>query len=248
MNKNAVAEEKPVAVDDSKLEAVIETMPPVNPDLEKEPEVLEESAYDKLTDKHGRKFDPKLHEVDRNGKPKINKKDGFITCKPGRTAKRSTRDQLSDSGPALQPGPDIDAINRKMSAEASVDIFLQVGMMVFGSEWQPVKTEQLDERMNLILVTDRYFEHKGIKDVPPGAALAVALIGYAAARMQYPTTQTRMNIILGSLKKSAFGFFSGFGKFFKKIKGFRNGAQSDTRSHGVGQDNAGKEAGEKIPG
>lgn len=238
-----------VTVDASKLDAVVDTLPPVNPDLEKEPDT--EVDFEKVTDKHGRKFDPQFHEVAEDGKPKINKKDGFITCKPGRTPKVSSRfsggkPQAAEVVRQKETKPDYEAINRRVSAEATVDIFIQLGIMIFGPEWQAQKTDQIDERANLVLVTDRYFEVKGISDIPPGAAMAVAFVGYAAARMQYPSTQTKVSIIFREMKKSVMNFFSGIGKFFKRMKGFRNVLQPDNRSNGVGENDSRKNSGEKI--
>jgi len=68
---------------------------------------------------------------------------------------------------------------------------VSVGRMIGGEEWEP-KTEPIDEMGNLQAAFGDYFRAKDIRDVPPGLALSIAIIGYAAPRFTAPKTKERV--------------------------------------------------------
>lgn len=73
--------------------------------------------------------------------------------------------------------------------------------MVFGPEWQArvIKSESgdvmLDERAYMGKCYADYCNAKGIRDIPPGVALAMSLIAYAAPRFAQPETAERAGTI-----------------------------------------------------
>ena len=67
-----------------------------------------------------------------------------------------------------------------------------LGMMLGGDEWKPRRDSDIDEIAMMEKAWGDYFVAKGYKDFPPGMALSLAMIGYAAPRFTMPKTQSRM--------------------------------------------------------
>jgi hypothetical protein len=248
--------------DDAQLEKVVGNMSKVNPDvLEKEaakpleaalppsPAPKPPKAVEGARDRQGREFDPALHEVDEKGQPRLNR-DGFLAGKPGRPGKfKKEHEKRAGQAPAdpqaapAQPGqPDLAEIQRRNTARISAAVFIRFGVGFFGDEWLPMKRDGLDEQEDLTNSFDEYYKSKGVSDLPPGWALALGLLGYAAVRLHLPKTQTRMQIVFLSLKQWLGNFFSGVFKVFKKFKGVKiNGTHDHPGDHGNRKDNAGAE-------
>ena len=148
-----------------------------------------------ITNVHGERFDKAIHRADKNGDPLLTK-TGRFRLKPGRKAGVD----YSDAGPKLnnpfQPSAEIDApeIDPSLSfaAQTAAEMYIQTGVILFGPEWLP-ETERM-ERETLVSAFEQYFIAKGVIDIPPGVALAIALFGYAAPRFHMPETQSRVQI------------------------------------------------------
>jgi hypothetical protein len=78
-----------------------------------------------------------------------------------------------------------------------------IGTIIGGDEWRPItdKSTGEDEKQMLSTAYGDYFEHVGIEDIPPGAALAMALISYASRRVTMPKTQSRYNKFTGWISR-----------------------------------------------
>jgi len=210
-----------------------------------------------LRDRRGRKFDPAYHELDGSGHPRLNR-DGFLFCKGGRPGKFKQAhaaqvpesERIPPTDPqAAAPATDREATDRKATAAFSAAMFINLGVGIFGEEWLPMKNAAIDEQADLTDKFDAWYKQMGISDLPPGVALAVGLLGYAAVRLYKPNTQTRMKILVGMIKNSIGRFFGGIFGFFKKLfKGARaNASHVNLRDHGERKDNAGAKAGEALP-
>lgn len=248
------------AMDDKHLDAITGNMSEVNPDIiqqeppkspNKMPSPAPEFVNNGAKDRQGRSFDPSLHEVDATGNPRLNR-DGFLACKPGRPGKTGRiRSQESSQVPppgSAQPSPNItEDIKRQNTAKISAGLFIQIGVGFFGEEWLPQKMQGIDERENLVILFDDYYRSKGLSDIPPGAALALGLCGYAVARLHLPTTRSRFQILAGHAKRFIGKIFRGFFGLFKKFKGVKiNASHVDSRHDGERKDNARPEAGKEI--
>ncbi len=225
---------------DMALDSVVSNMSKVNPDVVTAHEKPEPAAPEKdpafspdkpraakrkpvkgVTDKHGNPFDPEIHEADTDGKPLINSKDGYLRIKPGRKKNaQAKRPAAASPRPAASPAPAVEspetATQRKYAAHISAALFIRVGMMIFGPEWQPRKDEAqgIDEQSEIAGYFEKYFEVKEINDIPPGAALAIGLIGYGAMRLHLPETKSRMGKIIDAIKMRLFSAWN----WMKKIR------------------------------
>jgi len=240
-------EEKILEIEgDSGLDQVVENMSSPSPDVvsEEAPRLGKED----LRDPKGRPFDPELHLSNPDGSPKINVKTGKICLKPGPEKKKLKKGLGKGSGVQgsvsdlnLPPG----LSESRMAAAATVDAIGQVGILCFGNEWQFMKNDQFDERENLIMTMDRYYQVKGVRDIPPGLALTIALGGYVLARLRYENTRSKFGVLLGSIRKKANGFMSFIGQFFKRVR-VKNASHIDSRDNGNGQDDASGRASEPL--
>lgn len=241
--KDELKKESPEVPDSDKaLDSVVSNMSQINPDvLNREKKEVPDSVLqtekgfspDKpkekkrkpvkgVTDKHGQPFNPEIHESDSEGRPVINKKDGFLKLKPGRH--KNPDRQYSGASPKAAASPssqvEIDEVltQRRYAAEISSSLFINTGVMVFGQEWLPRKSDQIDEHRDVTGYFEKYFEVKGISDIPPGLALALGLIGYGAVRLHLPETRSRMQIIVDALKVKMFKAWN----WIKKIRTKKN--------------------------
>lgn len=240
--ENEKKDQVPPADSDKALDSVVENMSAVNPDVigkkteavpdselkEKEtsfspdnPKPKKRKPVKGVTDKHGNPFDPEIHESDSEGKPLINSKDGYLRIKPGRKknaeSKRpaaSPRPAAASSAPAAETEEMI--TQRKYAAHISAALFTRIGVMIFGPEWQPRKDQAqgIDEHAEIAGYFEKYFEVKEINDIPPGAALAIGLIGYGAMRLHLPETKSRVSKIVDAIKVRLFNAWN----WIKKIR------------------------------
>jgi hypothetical protein len=172
------------------IEEVASVMPDVVPDAvaaaaEKEKAVKSEAA--KTYDSKGNLFEPSKHAVDASGKP--------ILTPTGKFKKLPAAKQALNmpSGPAQPSIEDVkEAQSRRACAEVATALFIQVGVALFGDEWQPVKTQEEDERGNLVIVTDEYLKTLGVINVPPWAVVVLAYSMYGIKRFQKPVTKSRI--------------------------------------------------------
>lgn len=202
-----------------------------------------------LTDKHGNPFDYSLHEVGKDGSPVINKKDGFLKMKPGRPKRilpKSYKGGHSNTGIPSQ-GKSLNSSSpvlseRRYSAEIYASLFAQGGVFLFGDEWIPRKDEKIDELKSLSDSIEKYLAVKNVKDLPPGASLALGLIGYAAVRMHLPKTKTKFEKIIDNVKIRVYHSINYLKNLFKGKKS--NASYANRGNDGIGKN----DTSEKVSG
>lgn len=261
-----------IETEDNNLKAVTQNMSEINPDVieqqkkelpkqtefkpaqAKAPRLADSSSKDRL----GRTFDPSLHQVDAEGRPRLNR-DGLLAQRVGRHGKtaqiRSERqiggeDLKEDAAPAAAAK---NAAQTHNMARMSSAFFINTGVGLFGDEWYPMKGKipntdfVVDEEAEMVGAFHDYFQAKGITDIPAGWALVMALSGYAAARLMKPKTQSKFKVIMEKATGFAIQSFIKLKSFFKKaFKGVQSATHIDSRGNGERQDNAGPKVGEGL--
>lgn len=182
-------------------------------------EASDDGGDDYITNRHGERFDPSIHVTNEDGSPKLTK-HGRFRHRPGRKSGSSSTD---NDAPERDP-------NLTLAAETAATLYIQSGVLLFGHEWLP-NPEKM-EREQLVAAFEAYFEAKGVIDIPPGVALAIALFGYAAPRLYMPETQTRLQRATMWLKLKL-----GWMKY--------NAPRIDSRADRLRKDDASKNDGEK---
>ncbi len=148
------------------------------------------------------------------------KADGTPAKKRGRPAKDAAaadekdkqRARLRSVGPgkkvpqklqAITPEP-LAVVNYQAMGDLCANLFFNVGSMVLGEDWAP---EDQGEALAVSAGFRDYCKAQQVKDIPPGFALTLILVGYTAKRVAKPTVKTRLQL---------------FGAWVKdKVKGFR---------------------------
>jgi hypothetical protein len=144
----------------------------------------ENSATAKL-DKFGVAFDASKHtgSLLKNGGWRERKISGSTLAKPNKKKAAASAEATSD----------LDAQSMAAGA-AAANSFFAVSTMMFGAEWQPLPKSQIgyDELELMSKSFGDYFKAKGVTDFPPGATLAMVMIGAIGMRMQMPETKKKM--------------------------------------------------------
>lgn len=144
-------------------------------------------------------FDPTIHATNADGSPRKTV-DGKFALKRGRKT-----GGMGTSSPV--PVVSSDIASRRATAVTMVSLLTTTGVTIFGSEWIPVKDEKagVDERENLVVAFDRYFEATGTLDLPPSLVLVVAVGAYAIPRFTMPETKKRVANIVKYVKEKNSG-------------------------------------------
>lgn len=172
----------------------------INEEMEKQEKTAEQWAH--LRDTDGNSFDPNQHKTDKNGNPTVTKL-GKLIKKPGRKPGQNTASVVNPPK-SQEPDPQAAArIQSRTTGKMAANLLITFGVVAGGEEWQPVKHEQtgIDEKHMLETAFADYFEATGKTDMPPGMALTVAIVGYAAPRFTMPKTKTRLGKIKGWIAK-----------------------------------------------
>jgi len=98
---------------------------------------------------------------------------------------------FSDIATIAEITPEAAATDYQALAEMSFDMSVSSLAIVFSDDWKP---KDDNERNAVITALKRYFEHKQVKDIPPGALLAIVLCAYAAPRVNQPTTRDKLKM------------------------------------------------------
>jgi len=153
-------------------------------------------AADAPTDRDGRSFDPEIHVTDADGEPRLTAK-GNLKKRPGRKGGGDgSAASTVATGPSAADQPDPEAAKAREAGRNAADALIMMGVTIGGAEWQPVvdKRSGVDERAQLREAWGQYFEEKGYADIPPGVALTIATVGYAAPRLlQGEQTRSRVS-------------------------------------------------------
>lgn len=168
-------------------------------DLIKEmPEVQEhsiqaEAEQQGVYDRHGNPFSPDIHVTDQEGNPKLTPK-GYAKMRR-KQARESSVGGVGDKQQVDQQEQEKAAYQATGIATAQSIFF--IGQAVGGEEWKPDKNEA--DYMSAAWA--RYFEAKGIRDLPPGVMVTTAVMCYVAPRLGKPNTRTRLQRAGGWLKR-----------------------------------------------
>lgn len=208
---------------DKNLNDLVSDMPQVVPDAVQAAQEAEKSEAEQIKDSKGDIFDPAIHAVGEDGKPKL-------TPKKGQFAKiRLPKDKPVPSGMVSGPTPQAITANQRATAIVISGVFIQTGCVIFGDEWQPEKTQKYDEKAYLIESTEEYLRVSGMETLPPWLLLVVAYGSYGLKRFTRPQTKT-------VLQKMGDWFNGIVGRIYNRLKGRKN-ALSNIRNNRNGQDN-----------
>lgn len=233
--------------------------PEAGADLAEAPPI--EDEYAGLTDKYGRPFDPVMHVTDGGGKPLINrgkgKARGFLTIRAGVRRPKATKSKVkrprkkraiiapepepsSPEAPSPEPEPSFPPDQAALIASSMT---FQLGMMVFGEDGAPIRDQRMgiDEAFFMKHAYENYFRAKGVRDIPPGWLILIAVGDYSLRRLTMPRPQQRFKVLLSKFGKAGRWISSKFRikpaeKKEKKVEAGRDGAQSDTRDDGERKD------------
>ena len=191
-------------------------------------------------DKYGRTFDPDLHKVDAAGVPLTSDKTKLLHVKPGKV--KSAKPKPGDSAfiPPTSAGDQArnNQANNDQEAAATgmamASMIFLVGQQLGGEEWKPLKNEELglDESDVMNQACVNYCKAKGVRDIPPGWALVIALSMYSLPRLNKPKTSNRIK--------------AGWYYLKSKISRKTNGTQSDTGNDGKRENKSSEATGNGV--
>lgn len=169
-------------------------------------------------------FDPALHLTNPDGTPRLTKKGAYMRKRgpaKGSSPKSKTGDAdlFSDTvaapaptgvpretvaAPAPAPAIAAAQLNNRAVAAMLVTTCTTLAERVIGPEWKAEK----DESKALTDAARVYLDSIGGVEISPGAALAIAVIGYSLPRLAVPNTQTKLQK-LGSWVSSRVAWLRG---------------------------------------
>lgn len=123
-------------------------------------------------DSTGAEFNPDIHATTADGEPSITKGGRF------RRRKQSS----------IEP----DDIARQKAAEYSALAFVQLGVVLFGDEWQPIVSDKENEKEMITNAFDDYYKEQGVVKIPAWLGLTIALGGFSIRRFSQPVTKSRL--------------------------------------------------------
>ncbi len=144
-------------------------------------------------------FNPAIHAADADGNP-ILTKDGAFRNKPGRkkgpsvVGSPSTDNMAKPQQPSKAEIARIELENRAAVAGAgAANLLITAGVLIGGPDFVPGKSPLtgLDEREFLTGEFKQYFIATNRADLPPGLALAAAVLIYVAPRFAKPAVAIR---------------------------------------------------------
>lgn len=195
--------EAPASPDDIAAELAEKMAKPSEHVIENEMAQVQEQETERATggmvSPSGEVFDSDIHV----SPDKINA-DGSFRKRPGRKKQTQSTTPKSESqlgnihADNTPPPPSGSQVAGKAAAHA----MFMMGVAIGGEEWQPVVNPEvgINEPEMLTGAFADYFEAKGVEDFPPGVALTMAVLSYAAPRFQQPKTKTRFGLLKAWLK------------------------------------------------
>lgn len=145
-------------------------------------------------DAKGVTFDEAIHAKDAAGKP-LKTAGGEWAKRRGRkagaaTASTPARSVVGGVGPQMGSAAQV----ARAAGENAANLLVTIARTFGGTEWEPVSLpdQGVDEMSNLRKSFADYFQAKNYKDIPPGVAMALAVVGYAGPRFFMPQTRTRL--------------------------------------------------------
>jgi hypothetical protein len=126
-----------------------------------------------ITDGAGISFDSTLHQMGKDGAPKITKAGNF--------KKKAGKSKIADV-----TVPD-DTMAFQACGSTTAEMIFIAAQGIGGPDWNP----KPEERVYMTEAFTQYYQSKEVKDLPPGVIVATALISYGAPRFVMPQTQSR---------------------------------------------------------
>lgn len=147
-------------------------------------------------------FDPQIHVVDEKGNPVLNKK-GKLKRKRGRKPGKGkvVIPPKPDSGTPEQPEPPTDP--KSTDEYATGFVITQTCDMLLQTSISAEMAASDDEKEFLASSWAKYLEEKGVRDIPPGAALVMALATVYGQKLARPEPKTKTIAFLERAKIGA---------------------------------------------
>jgi hypothetical protein len=147
-------------------------------------------------------FDPEIHDIDKNGAPRLTPTGRFKKKRSTRKRPETPRGQSSVALPSNQSTDNVvsDAAMKQqcvLCGHYAANSLITIGYLIGGDEFEPAldKDTGLDERVFLETAFGDYFVAKNITDFPPGITLALAITAYITPRLPKPKTQSKLKKI-----------------------------------------------------
>jgi hypothetical protein len=159
-------------------------------------------------------------------------------------ARKSVIGETSGSNQDKKAIPTIDPGAHGAATAAAQCVFV-MGKIVGGDDFTPIVDPESGENEPKMM-TDAfysYFQAKGVKDIPPGAALCMVISTYALRRFTRPSPQLKTR--WGRIKDYVSGFFKKKQPKVEVIREQPENARSDSRNDGQRKNNA---DGKSYPG
>ena len=141
----------------------------------------------------GEQYNPKTH--------KVSEKTGKIIKKGSGSS--GSKSKISTSAQTPAPAQVDQTVSARATGKVAAALLINLGVGVFGDEFIPEKSDQVDERAYLENAFGEYFIATGRTDLPPGWALAIAVGTYTLPRFTRPKTRSK----LAALRDWAVGKF-----------------------------------------
>lgn len=152
-------------------------------------------------------FDPAIHALDKDGNPRKNV-DGSYSLKRGnKGGKRASILKVpKPTDNVASEQQDKNTVQAAALGVASANLVFVCGMMIGGADFAPAQNELMGvhDRDLLQGAFRDYFLATGQTDLPPGLALTVAIVAYAAPKFTKPKVSERFASVGSKLK----GWFS----------------------------------------
>ena len=161
-------------------------------------------------------FDPSVHAVGLDGKPRM-RGDGSFALKRGRkpggqssprVAAKPSPSVEQKSGPIFA-GAEQEQISNAEAAKQFCNLAIGTMVALVGPEWAP---ESNDEAKALSTSVKNYFDAKGQIQLSPEWGLAVAVIAYSVPRFRHENTVSKFQTLKDKIRFVAMKIRDRFGR------------------------------------
>ena len=166
------------------IDDIIENSPVISEGMEN----LNTDSTENLQDKNGNPFNPEIHRVDENNKPILNK-NGTLKVKYRKKVTNEPEQAMSNQN----------------AGQLFATYTVVIATSLFGEDFIPKKTKEIDEMSMLTKAYAEYFETKNIEDIPPGYVLLGSLSLYFLPRLMAKTAQASIKTKIKYLWTKTFG-------------------------------------------
>lgn len=208
----------------------------------------------------GEIYNPEIHLPSMKITPNGNwrKKRGILPILKRKEEEARAAETIDTEGGELPPcaheefpvqGEAIDRAGCRATAETGTFFFLQIGKGIFGEDFKASK----DENEHLVSSLETYLVSKGISDIPPGIAVAIAFTGFTVSKLRNDSCREKSRGFFKRLKDKVVLLFAKIAVWRKnrapankvdgtpkqQAKGGQAVAQHDTGHNGDWQNDAG---------